>query len=612
MIRSIILRAGPDLITRLRVGRDEMPYIAEKVLAVTEEVREDADYRMEIECDETLNASSLKIFLNGEAQRFSVSGNVVTFLPEDNDAKGVFYGCLGLVSFTIFHTGDDGSETRWYTDYASVLIRSGNRNRTVNDCLRYIYDNQKDILKTDTLGSGAGYDGMQSRAYEHFGAQIALLEEIQHIYESSYFGFKENARQKLRPVDTVDRVEKLHYLEAKSLVYIATHPENLRRETVGIPYGNARYLPEKTLMTRTVMSPDIYENRVIVSFLYRVVKESGDLERTIIRYLESISTGHVETEGYFSSSEVIFRFARDLLTGFLDRIEKVRKELERLLVGYRTLLPVGIEPFQGRPKPTAILLTIPLYNRVYRMMDRWFGREGYDFATEQMILRYRNAPAIYEAYSLIKIVSALRAQDFRLTEVKAFDYPGRFHAADSSWNEEAEHFANTYEFVRDGRKLTLYYEPMIYADGRALNGISLYRNNTTSLSFDGENESSGRCYTPDYLLKAEDEDGERYVILDAKLSRRNKVRSFEVPKLSYKYLFSVSPLRENVSVKGMGLIYGLTDSFGQTDQPASFFDCEQGPAITPFVRLIPLNETVAEDSTEGEIARIVRTLFPEE
>ena len=119
----------------------------------------------------------------------------------------------------------------------------------------------------------------------------------------------------------------------------------------------------------------------------------------------------------------------------------------------------------------------------------------------------------------------------------------------------------------DSPTITLYFQPVIWGHNYSepvSNGIALRR--TTSLSIDRRNSQKVRSlknvgraytyYTPDYVIKCSGANSDTYLLVDAKLSTYETVKSYQVEELAYKYLFSIQPSTENSVLLGVLILYG--------------------------------------------------------
>ena len=153
-------------------------------------------------------------------------------------------------------------------------------------------------------------------------------------------------------------------------------------------------------------------------------------------------------------------------------------------------------------------------------------------------------------------------------------------------------------FSGESKRITIYYQPVIYDhDSRYVNGIGLYRNNLISLS------QNDNYYTPDYVIKAEVDGIERYMILDAKFSTLGTVKTHQISDLSFKYLFSISTIADNRSADGLCIIYGQCFA---NNKMQSAYNKQIGPKdIHPFADMLPLIEGVNADDHDTAIQQLL-------
>ncbi|MBQ2445049.1 MAG: hypothetical protein II272_01275, partial [Oscillospiraceae bacterium] len=188
---------------------------------------------------------------------------------------------------------------------------------------------------------------------------------------------------------------------------------------------------------------------------------------------------------------------------------------------------------------------------------------------------------------------------YDLLESKKCHYP-----VPQRWKYKNTECKNTFVFSGMGKNVTLYYQPVIFDyNSHRINGIGLYRNNTISLNHDNKDERRGRYYVPDYVIKANINGSERYIILDAKFSSLATVKREYVADLSFKYLFSVSTVAENRSVDGLCVIYG--QCFNDTDTQTVYDKQISTQGITPFADLIPFIEGVNDLNHNSVIQQLL-------
>jgi hypothetical protein len=324
----------------------------------------------------------------------------------------------------------------------------------------------------------------------------------------------------------------------------------------------------------------------------------------IQEYINLLCTETVVDDGYIVSSYLLYANAREALDEFQNRILELKRQYQKLVASYSKILVVRRVTMAKRPEPSAIFMNLPQYNRIYECILRWFGKTGYDLINERTMISFTHAPAIYEAYVLIKLITQIKEFGYDLIESKLAAYPKQ-----AGWLYKNQNYNNTFVFSNEDSKITLYYEPVIYdEDRRNINGIELYRNNNISLGRDTDDERKGRYYVPDYIIKYEKDVKIQYLICDAKFSRKTKVQHQIIPDLAYKYLTSISPLSENANVLGLYIFYGLNENNSNIE---SFYNrkMKDGKTIFPMIEMIPLSEGVLYSDQTKNALEMLRSLI---
>ncbi len=582
MVKSIRLRPEYGEEIRIDVFPGKWTYRIEDVINSKARVYENRRYSMFVDTEE--NIASLSIYLNGE--------RINTILVREQgcfaltESSRLFQGQLGFAQFVLCINSPDGEERWYYSDFASIMVKSSDRSQAVSKMLKYIYDNQSIAIQGEQSVTLVGDDA--SEHFDDFWSQLQLLEEIAGVYERNYGYFKANARYKLEPVERVDRVEKLQSIDPKTLAYIIQHPDLLRREMTGIKHGRQSFLPSKTLMFQNQMTLDIYENQVIQGFLKKVLMDARDLAATIDHLLSSLTYDNEEDDGYIISSELLFQNARDVLVSYKDRVITVQDKLSYYYVAYKQLLDLNDMDILHQPEPTAIFMNVPQYSQIYSCIDKWFGKKGYKFDNELALLNFFSIPEIYEIYVFLKMIDCIKMCGFEVVDKSLIKY-----AMEGKYFKPRK-YQNYYRFAREDIELSLYYEPVITDDGfEQSDVIGLYRNNTISFAGDNSSERRQHIYTPDYIIKIQDGSKKtRYVICDAKYSYPEKIRNSLVPELTFKYLFSISPKDEESKVAGMSIFFGISN---EQNFISSIYDRENQNPIRPFAQLVPFSERMERE-----------------
>ena len=541
------------------------------------------------------DVSDVRVWLNDELLKCSIVLDesrqfVLVNLIKKNDSPEeikVFSESFGFVRFLVEISYSDGIHLL-ESNYIQVMVRKAPKYDSVRRMADYVYRHNTGLL----YGREAlpQYDVDNNDTRKTIEAKLLLLRKISLVYEENFQYFKANSRFTTIPEAKVDDFSKLQYVTNGTLQYIARHPEYLVRASgnSGIQVGRNYYQPTKTLVMSNDRSFDIYENRVLVSFLVRLCQDISVLEQEISQLIDKVPTLPLERDGYISSSSYIYEGTVETLRQFQKEISGFRFKFQSLLLSYRKILAVKEQPLNTVPRFSPIFRGVPQYHQVFDCIVAWFSNSEFSLQQEKYILTVMKITELYELYVLAKILNFYRDNGFKLQDATRVIYP----FASQTFYENTD-CNNKYEFLKGEQKITVYFQPVIYhEDRRDLNGLGLYRNTSIGYSI-SENEPgrSGKYYTPDYVIKYENVNGNGidYMICDAKYSHVDKIKSTLFSELAYKYLFSISPFDMNDRVVELCVFSGI--SYVSADGVTDVFDyCKYPRQGIPQAEIVTLTE----------------------
>lgn len=548
---------------------------------------------------------NLRFFVNGEPVRINYSSDSgdITFFDESFGAR-IFQECYGFVQITVIYNDASGNQCFRDTEYIQVMVRKGRQNDSVRRITEYVYTQNAELLYGKSLPRETA--GLKDNAKKTLESRILLLERIAVVYEENYRYFKINCRFKTIPHERVDHFEKLQYVSNNTLQYIAQHPEELQpvHYSTGIKVGRNFYQPNKTLITDSVKSLDIYENQVVVGFLMHLNTEIKRIEQELISITSSVPQQVFETDDYITSSYFIYANTIASLKIILTDIEKLRQKYEHLCISYSAILPTKNIPITGIPRFTHLFKSVQQYHQIYQCAISWFSLGAFSLSEENFMLSFIKMSALYEVYVLAKMIAFFKSAGFEVADTNRLLYP-----VSASSRFRNAHCNNVYVLRKDSSTVTLYYQPVIYStDMSSFSGVGLYRN--TAISFPDADVGSiiqrrtqdyNPMYTPDFLLKYESEDteGARYLIADAKFSTVKTVKTHQVAKLAYKYLFSISPISASDSVVGLCVFNGQSNV--DDDKMHNIYDFELANTISPKAEIVTLTENSIDNRAIHEV-----------
>ena len=524
-----------------------------------------------------------KVYINDEAydvELCSLKAGVIQFRLKDCDRP--FLQSFGAIRIEVLLDGK-----QYYSRSIAVLVSNSEINKDVINMIEYIYENCEDYLYEEHKYSSIP-SGIKENEIISLEAKIAFLEETLDIYKKSYQYIKTNPYCKLEKTEVVDSFNKLQSVSQRTIQYIANNIDELAvvNYDTGIRYNNQYYQPNRILVEKNSYSYDVYENRVIVGFLKKLVSEINITIKSLMEktYLKNRNS---TKDGYIDSMYQIFSRSIKRINGYIDSLKNLQDKYQQLYYFYTKLFNISVDTVKSLPVFTSVFRSINAYRQIYIVIKKWFSIGNYDLGRDELLLSFISTSKIYEYYCLIKMLCHItRNTDYDLKESKCISY-----RVNNSYYEDTK-YNNTFIFENGISKITLYFQPVIYDNDRAFNGLYLFRNTSTNAKKDNNNK--GKTYTPDYIIKFEYDSTVDYIILDAKFSTNENIRLHQLQELVYKYIFSISTLNKNDHKKGLYILCGKKHG---NDEESIVHDLAQriGRSVTPFADILVMNGMKTDD-----------------
>ncbi len=524
-----------------------------------------------------------KVYINDEAydaEFFSGGVDGIQFRLRDSDRP--FLQSFGAIKIEICIDGK-----QYCSKSIAVLVSDSDINNGIINMIEYIYGNCEDYLYEEHKYSTI-LSGIKANEIISLEAKIAFLEQTLEIYKKSYQYLKNNPYCKLEKTEAVDSFNKLQSISQRTIQYITNNIDDLAvvNYDTGIRFNNQYYQPNRVLVERNSYSYDVYENRVIVGFLKTLVSEINITIKNLQEktYLKNKSS---TKDGYIDSMYQIFSRSIKRINGYIESLKSLHDKYQQLYYFYARLFNISADAVRNVPDFTHVFRSINAYRQIYTVIHNWFSIGNYDLGKDELLLSFISTSKIYEYYCLIKMLCHITQRtDYVLIESKRISYRvNNSYYMDTKYN-------NTFVFNKGSIKLTLYFQPVIYGDNRAFNGLDIFRNTSTSAK--KENSSRGKTYTPDYIIKIDYNGTADYIILDAKFSTPDNIRLHQLQELVYKYLFSISTLKKSDHIKGMYILCGK--KLGN-DEEDNIHDLAHniGHTVSPFASILIMNGVKTDD-----------------
>lgn len=281
---------------------------------------------------------------------------------------------------------------------------------------------------------------------------------------------------------------------------------------------------------------------------------------------------------------------QELLAQALDLSERAQDALADFDDPETGAGPVTAVPFEVPPK-TGLFAEDPTYASLHGAFSLWSALLSEPLVRRDLTLHVARPDHIFEYAAQHKLLSALYENGF--VENTRYEHPiEHFHYSleDESTSYEAERrSANSFHLAgydwRDDKRVEvdLLFQPVIYADEREENGISLHR---VPLP---EADAPLAFWTPDYLLRVTKDGISRTFVLDAKYCSAKGIPN-KLEECVHKYIDHISDRYDGKPGTGVS---GVVLLVGKLDAPRFFVEGD-GTPTSPLKAIVPMHTRVGK------------------
>lgn len=493
----------------------------------------------------------IDFYVNDDKIKCRLDGNNITF-NDDCYGNMIFRDCYGFVKLCIYMQNGD-KDTILYSNNVPVLVKNNSKNQSIHNMVRYIYKYGEKFLYDD-YKSTEDLSGLKSSGDANTEVQIEILKLLIKTYMENFIWFKTNSKFKIINEEKVDKFEKIKYISQNTIRYIILHPNELTpiNHNSGIRINNKQFEPKHTLVTNNIYSFDIYENEIIVSFLKYILGEINNINDNIDNEITKVENIPKTINGYIVSPYNMYSGIRFKLEQYKKELSILSDQIEEIYYRYKNTLHVSYRRITKIPKPTAIFMSIPHYRKIYDIIIKWFNFGRYNLENEKFILSFLRADKLYEYYVLLRLNKFFLNKGYNIKEKRKYSYSFAYKSRYVNTFRN-----NTFIYDKQNIRITIFYQPVVFSGNIPnQNNIFLFRN--TNLSFG--DTSKGYYYTPDYIIKIEQDEKTRYILMDAKFSDIYTVKKYIMPNIVFKYMFSISKIYDKDKIDGICIINGQSNT----------------------------------------------------
>ena len=261
-------------------------------------------------------------------------------------------------------------------------------------------------------------------------------------------------------------------------------------------------------VTQLQSTHDVDENKILIGGLYSIRRKITDLQDALRAYEDKFSIG--DTGDFESLSRLLLSLTA---TAMLRRCVLILHDVAGLI---RLFHQQGVT-YNGEMAPvmTAYARHTRVYRDLYSHLIKWYDLGSPWLNGVNFLLKLRSLHTIFEIFTLFHLIEEISRQGWN----------GENLVAREDYGCEVP---SSITFSLGADRLTLQYEPV----------INLWSKNSAHMDLvDVSHVQNDRYpyWKPDFVLRFSRGDAVRYLIFDAKYSRRSTVRKYGLPDIVDKY-----------------------------------------------------------------------------
>ena len=457
--------------------------------------------------------------------------------------KKRFFNCIwGYTSIIVEVIKMKGTTNEfYYSQMIEVLLatddsKANQMEESLGLMVEYIVDKNSNLLNVPIRNKKSLINkALKQSSVKTLRTEVQLLKEIIECYKKNIGYFMRDLKYKVISGKKLEDFENVAYIDLETINHIISYPEELYSVDypTGIRVFKQNYVPRRTITTTINYDYNIYENQVILGFIFYLVNYIRDRVKEVEAYV-----------GKHNSVYSIVRVKNYYYIWYLHQMKDMLKHIEDIYYQYRQIMKCEIINIDSICKPSKIFLSQHHYREIYTVIQKWFEEGNYNFIEDDIMAEFLTADQIYEYYCLLNFIDIINELGFKSKKKPdSFCYPKcRYtYSGDNTF---------VFEDMNGRTEVVLYYQPVLYSD-RFENKIELFRTN-----LDRNNKES--WYTPDYIIKVESGGITNYSIFDAKWQERETINKYTFIEMVYKYIFSISMLKNN-NLKEVYILQGRDD-----------------------------------------------------
>ncbi|GAA6203879.1 hypothetical protein [Thalassotalea sp. SU-HH00458] len=473
----------------------------------------------------------------------------ITVEPSEKHHKQVFYNYFGESEVSLCF---DNDFIHPHTFKVDIRARRANA-ELAQQMIQYISSNLDDVY---LLCFSKSYTSTSlNKDNESAGNRFALIKDaVDYLFTNQAKIIKDH---KFNWEHEMVLSQQGQPTGPDSVHYLLSHLDQVEPSdihTSNILINNRPYVSHQVPKEILAENSDVFENRVIYSFLFAAKQYLSNLRKNFLSELDDgvqrKMTTTDDSNEFVSFDHTLIGYKKDIIAHQLSEIAKVEKKNKFLISLYDKNLNVKLVP-QLRPKMTPFVTARPHYRTSYIKINQWYLSKAPDINTENVLMGLRSLSSIYEICCLLFLNSLVskelkipRTLESYISYSETLPYDGELATRPKGQTN------NLFLYKDLDTTISLKFEPNIY---KFRQGISrpgdLIKVSKPPSSHD-KAKFGEHHYCPDFVLQIDNKDWEEplVIILDAKFQNHTNIIKYAIPSTEQKYLRDLFEVKEDFSI----------------------------------------------------------------
>ena len=534
-------------------------------------IYEDGSYRISFFCDqyEKSSVKEVGVCVNGQPigelqfeDNLYISGRVIYNESVMYDKPFLLHYDLLLLSFILHFP--DGNTKEYYSNYMLCISKNPVDSDNIQRMLQELssFDDTQVCEWLFSNNSFTNYNisfhegSWNKHTYRSLNSYIQLLEQIITCYKENFAYFRMQSKHTLQQFYSLVPFEQVKEITHDSFSWIMQNAEQLAKTAnkSSIRYNGQNYLPYRIKTPSHRKSLNVYENRVVVGFIYTVLTHAkrifSDFSSDILNEEKIVSRIHGSFPTDYSAPIITIKSLQIAFNRvLLNRLDLVINQLNHVYSLYASFFEISVGFVSSLPRKTSTFCEVKPYIQIFNIIVQWFQYGEYSLEKERLILQIKTLDKLFEYYCLLRLLKLFADNGYKTALIERPTYKYTYASADKYYTNETD-VPNTFILSKNNTTATIYYQPVI-SSTQFENNLSLFR--TTKPFF----TDSPDYYTPDFVVKISSEAGrEEYLIFDSKFSSRYNIRKNRLPEVIRKYSCEIAIANNTLAPKMVWILQG--------------------------------------------------------